>query len=192
MKIRETEFAAVDFESAGVMRGHTDVPIQIGIALMRDGIIKREDFFVSFLRTDRPVAWTARQVHGISDDELVGAPTLLELWPEIHSRLVNRCVVAHGAGTEQRFLRVFPGHGFSPWVDTLTLMRKAAPDCESHKLGSLAAAFGVECQCFELIESFRWHDALCDAVASLVLLRRYIELADLADQPIEYLGAFSG
>ena len=34
MTVAETSFAAVDFESAGVRRGSTDVPVQIGIALM--------------------------------------------------------------------------------------------------------------------------------------------------------------
>ncbi len=186
-RVREIAFAAIDFESAGVLRGHTDVPIQVGIAVLRDGVIDPGEFFTSYLHTDRPVAWAARKVHGISDDDLAGAPTLLDLWPELRARLTDRWIVSHGAGTEKRFLRAFPMHGFGPFVDTLTLFRAAAPDAASHALGDLAHTFGVEADCFTLLPDFRWHDALCDAVASLVLLRRYIESTHLADAPAEAL-----
>lgn len=185
MKVREIDFAAIDFESAGVVRGATDVPIQIGIAAMRDGTISGH--FQSYLHTARPVAWTARRVHGITDQDLVGAPTLLALWPELRARLGGRWIVSHGAGTEKRFLRAFPAHGFKPWVDTLKLCRAALPAADSHSLSALAAQLGCEDECFSAIDNFRWHDALCDAVASLVVLRRVIALCKLADAPATML-----
>ncbi len=58
MRVRDVEFAALDFESAGVARGQTDVPIQIGMATLRGGGIG--DSFRSYLHSDRPVAWSAR------------------------------------------------------------------------------------------------------------------------------------
>jgi len=177
MKARDLEFAAIDFESAGVRRGETDVPIQVGIAVMSGGVIR--DTFKSYLRCDRPVAWTSRRVHGISEHDLADAPTLLELWPELRSRLAGRWVVSHGAGTEKRFLRAFPAHGFGPWVDTLQLFRAAAPEAPSHALSALAAYCGCEAACLEITPDFRWHDALCDAAATLVLLRFLIERFEL-------------
>ena len=185
MLVREVEFAAIDFESAGVGRGQTDVPIQIGMATLRGVVIL--DSFRSYLHSDRPVAWSARRVHGIEDADLVGAPTLQALWPELKSRLANRWVVSHAAGTEKRFLRTFPGHGFGPWVDTLTLFRAAMPETGSHSLSALAAACGCEAECRALVPDFRWHDALCDAIASLVLLRWLIARCDLAGAPAETL-----
>lgn len=185
MRVRDVEFAAIDFESAGVARGQTDVPIQVGIAVMRAGEIG--DFFGRYLRADRPIAWNARKVHGITDHDLVDAPTLPELWPELRRRLGGRWVVSHGAGTEKRFLRAFPGHGFGPWVDTLALFHAALPQTDSHSLSAIAAATGAEADCFAVIPRFRWHDALCDAAASLVLLRWLIERCALADEPAEVL-----
>jgi len=185
VRVRDIAFAAIDFESAGVARGQTDVPIQVGIAAMRDGVITEP--FGSYLHADRPVAWSARKVHGITDDDLVGAPPLVALWPELRTRLAGRWVVSHGAGTEKRFLRAFPGHGFGPWVDTLTLFQAALPEVDSHSLSALAAACGCEEECLALRSGFRWHDALCDALASLVLLRWLIARCALADEPADVL-----
>lgn len=185
MRVRDIEFAAIDFESAGVQRGATDVPVQIGIATLRGGLI--DGHFRSYLHSDRPIAWSARRVHGIGDEELRNAPSLLSLWPELRSRLSNRWIVSHGAGTEKRFLRAFPAHGFGPWVDTLKLCRAALPAADSHSLGALAAQLDCEEECLASLPDFRWHDALCDAVGSLVVLRQIIRLCGLADSPARIL-----
>lgn len=171
----ETTFAAIDFESAGFDQGGTDVPVQIGIAIMTPDLeISRDDFFTSYLASDQKVTWAARKVHGISDDDLVGAPPLLQLWPQINSRLRGRCLIAHGSGTERRFLRTFPMHGFKTWVDTLRVAHAAYPEIGDHSLGSLCDALGLSPEVDELCPERRWHDALYDAIASLVLLRKII------------------
>ena len=185
MVVRDVEFAAIDFESAGVARGQTDVPIQIGMATLSGGVIAGQ--FRSYLHSERPIAWSARKVHGIEDADIAGAPTLLALWPELRTRFANRWIVSHGAGTEKRFLRAFPGHGFGPWVDTLSIFRAAMPETDSHSLSALAVACGCEAECHASVPDFRWHDALCDAVASLVLLRWLIARSDLADAPADTL-----
>ena len=185
MRIRDLTLAAIDFESAGVQRGHTDVPIQVGIAIMSPGgEIDPTNFYTSYLASDRPVAWTARQVHGISDEDIQDAPTMLSIWPEFRNRLRDRPIIAHGSGTEKRFLRAFPFHEFGPWIDTLSLYRRAAPNLESHALSSLSAAFGIESDCFQLKPNFTYHDALSDALATLLLLRHYIAERDLWNAPL--------
>jgi DNA polymerase-3 subunit epsilon len=139
----------------------------------------------SHLRPSRPVTWAAQQVHGISDDQLTHAPRLIDLWPHVRSNLEGRWVVAHGAATEKRFLRVFPFHGFGPWVDTLNLTRAIYPSLPSHALGDAVSSLGL----LERIKypAFRWHDAASDAIASLVLLDHLIVAADLAMEPAEIL-----
>lgn len=184
--IRELRFAAIDFESAGAARGQTDVPVQVGVGSWRPGA-DVEDLFVSYLRSDRPVTWSARKVHGIRDADLVGAPRLQELWPTLKRQLGGAVVVAHGKGTEKRFLRAFPGHGFGPWIDTLLLARAAWPDEPSHALSDLCDRAGLGATVKSLAPDRRWHDALFDAVASLVLLRHLVDALGLADQPLAVL-----
>ena len=104
--IKDCTFAAIDFESAGAERGSTDVPVQIGMATWSSA--GHADHFTSFIHTDRPITWAAQKVHGISSEDLAEAPQLMLLWPEIKRRLSGRIAVAHGHGTEKRYLRTFP------------------------------------------------------------------------------------
>lgn len=174
-------FAAIDFESAGTAPGLTDEPVQIAIAHWIDGRAVR--VLDSFLRPSREVTWAAREVHGISDEQLRDAPRLLDLWPAIRDALRGRWIVAHGAATEKRFLRAFPLHGFGPWIDTLPLVRAVFPTLPSHALGDAVGALGLRVDW----ENFRWHDAASDAAASLVLLHHLIDSGSLADEPAEIL-----
>lgn len=184
--VRHCRFTAIDFESAGASRGKTDSPVQVGLASWsaENG---HDAAFVSYLRTDQPIQWAARKVHGIGPEHLAGAPPLLLLWPELKSRLAGAVVVAHGKGTEKRFLRAFPGHGFGPWIDTLLLARAAWPELPDHSLGALCNSHGLSGSIQALVPAKSWHDALFDAVASLVLLAHLIETHLLAEEPVASL-----
>ena len=141
--IAETDFLAIDFESAGVTRGSTDEPVQIAWAMMRGTGIAPESFFMSYLRTDRAITWAAQRVHGITRAHLADAPSLPELWPQVRQALTGRILVAHGMGTEKRFLRAFPLHGFGPWVDTLPLARRLFPSLGDYSLGPFCDALST-------------------------------------------------
>ncbi len=178
-------FAAIDFESAGVSPGSTDTPVQIGIAVMRDLALAPGESFVSYLHTTQPITWQASQVHGITAAHLASAPPFLSLWPELNSRLANRCVVAHGAATEKRFLRAFPLHGFGPWVDTLTLARRFWPGLRDYSLESLIAAANLSPELCAACPGRHFHDALFDSIASLLVLRHLVLQAGLAQRPLQ-------
>ena len=180
--IRHCRFTAIDFESAGAARGMTDSPVQVGLACWSPEA-GHGDAFVSYLQTDQPVQWSARKVHGIGPEQLADAPSLLSLWPELKRRLSGAVVVAHGKGTEKRFLRAFPGHGFGPWIDTLLLARAAWPELGDHSLGALCESRGLTAAVQAAVPGKSWHDALFDAAASLVLLEHLIAALSLADQP---------
>lgn len=180
----QTVFAAIDFESAGVVKGGTETPVQIGMAVMRG--LEREPAgdFVSYLSTDRPVTWQASQVHGITTEDLAGAPSLSSLWPQVRGCLAGRAVVAHGAGTEKRFLRVFPLHGFGPWVDTLVMARKFWPGVPDYSLETLIRSAGLQDSLDRDCPGRRYHDALYDSVASLLVLRHLVIHAGLEGRPM--------
>lgn len=184
--VSAARFSAIDFESAGAVRGGTDVPVQVGVALWSAASGHGEPF-VSYLATTAPIQWSARKVHGITTDHLRDAPPLLALWPELKTRLAGAVVVAHGKGTEKRFLRAFPGHGFGPWLDTLHLSRALWPELPDHSLGALCLHHGLAEKVSSLIPGKSWHDALFDAAASLVLLEHAIAVHDLGNLPLDIL-----
>lgn len=185
--VRDLSYAGLDFESAGERAKEAGVPVQIGIAWMQGLDPVGDSFYRSYLKTVRPVTWAAQQIHGISNEDLKDAPDLLSLWPEIRSRLGGRYLVAHGSGTEKRFLRAFPLHGFGPWIDTLPLSRKILPGRSSYALSDLTAELSLEREAQLLLPDFRWHEALSDALASLLLLKKLIEIAQLHDHPGDVL-----
>lgn len=124
--IGSLRFAAIDFESAGAARGDTDQPVQIGIAAC-SSLEAEPELWTSYIATDRPVLWSASQVHGITTEMLADAPPFHALWPDIRSRLGGAVVAGHNPATERKFLRRFPGHGFGPWLDTLVLGKMCVP-----------------------------------------------------------------
>lgn len=186
MRISETTFTAIDFESAGTAPGKTDAPVQIGTCTWNteEGV---SDTWISYIHTIQDITWSAQKVHGITHEDLRDAPKLMLLWPKIKRRLKDRAVVAHGHGTEKRFLHAFPGHGFGPWIDTLQLSRAAWPELPSHSLGDLCIALELEDKVTEIVPEKTWHDALYDAVASIVLLEKIIGDFALKDDSISHL-----
>ena len=172
--VHEVAWAAIDFEGSGAVPGRSDEAVQVGIAVLPPGRAEPENFFRSYVRAESRVTRAATAVHRITDKDLEGAPPLPLLWPEIKSRLCGAVVVAHGAGTEKRFLRAFPMHGFGPWLDTLALARAALPALPDHSLSSVAAEVGVVEEIRSACPRLDWHDALFDAVASLLVARRIL------------------
>lgn len=178
MTFSTAEFAAIDFES-GTEPGGTDYPVQIGIACMKGEQILPETFFRSYLQNSSRKLRLTNAIHGIGPEQLVDAPPLLSLWPEVRDRLKNRYIVAHGAGTERRHLRIFPFHGFGPWVDTLKLARILHPGLSDYSLGSLISTFKLEKEIHQFCAGLKWHDALYDAVACLILLQVLVKNTNL-------------
>lgn len=179
MNVAATAFAAIDFEGAGSTPGRSEQPVQIAVAHLQDGEIRKA--LNSYVKPGAPVTWAAKKVHGISDEMVAGAPALTDLWPDIRRAMQGRWIVAHGAATEKRFLRAFPFHAFGPWVDTLQLTRAAYPAMDSHALGDAIRALHLEADPAIAAPEFRWHDAESDAIASLVLLRHLISVCALED-----------
>ena len=180
MDLKNLEFASIDFESTGHREGIGDEPIQIGIAVMKEFEIDKNSFFRSYIKPSNDLQITSRSqsVHRIKNEQLEKSPVLFELWPKINELLSKRVVVAHGAGTEKRFLRSFPMHGFDIWIDTLQLAKKVLPESTDYSLGALIHDIGANKDLKTICPELDWHDALFDAVASLFLLKELLLKAE--------------
>jgi len=180
MDLKNLEFASIDFESTGHREGIGDEPIQVGIAVMMGFEIDENSFFRSYIKpsNDHQITSRSHSVHRIKNEQLEKSPVLFELWPKINELLSKRVVVAHGAGTEKRFLRSFPMHGFDVWIDTLQLAKKVLPESTDYSLGALIHDIGANEDLKTICPELDWHDALFDAVASLFLLKELLLKAE--------------
>ena len=160
LPLPKVRFVAIDFESAPSTDGHE--PIQIGWAAMEEGQIDSQSCFEQNLRLRNAAAIDHKY------------PNLFELWPVIEAALRGNCIVAHGAGTERRFLRAFPGHRFGPWIDTLQLARAVWPDQSSHTLENLCNNLNLTAEIYAARPSGHWHQSLFDSIAALILLRQIL------------------
>lgn len=187
--VRDVAWAAIDFEGTGTASGQSGEAVQVGIAVMAPGFVSPRDVFRSYVRPEGCLTRAAANVHRITYKDLEHAPPLTALWPEIASRLSGAVVVAHGAGTEKRFLRAFPMHGFGPWIDTLVLARALMPELSDHSLASVVGACGLERGVRDACPNLDWHDALFDALASLAFLRYCISHRIAADAVVGQLAS---
>lgn len=158
-------FDAIDVETANADRSTI---CQIGIVHVRDGQVR--DRWVSLVDPeDWFDAWNIA-IHGISEEEVEGAPTLAALDGELRTRLGASVVVSHTSFDRVAIERAMEKYRLSQpeftWLDSAKIVRRAWPDRYSRRgygLASVASDLGI---------TFRHHDALEDATAAAEIVVR--------------------
>jgi ATP-dependent helicase Lhr and Lhr-like helicase len=162
----DTWFAVVDVETTGLSPAHGGRIIEIAIVTLDPGGDVSERW--STLIDPKVVRLGAQDVHGLSLDDLHGAPSFAEVIDEVTFRLAGKVVVAHNAAFDLRFL----SHEFErtgarmprwPALCTLDLSRRLLPGAPA-SLDALCASLGIRRD--------RAHAALDDALATGEILRR--------------------
>ena len=175
---RSACFAVVDFETTGTVPGFPVEPWQIGVVRVRGGRVCADEAFEALVRVgDRPFNPRAPGRHALLRARLAAAPAAGDQWPEWALWLTGVPLVAHNAGTERSVLtRLAPLHRLGPWVDTLTLVRRAYPALVSKALDEVAEALGLTARVRSLCPGREAHDALYDAFACAVVLEHLLQL----------------
>jgi DNA polymerase-3 subunit epsilon len=179
-------FVAIDFETANESR---DSACAIGLTEVRDGAVLEPVYHVIRPPELRFSRW-ATQCHGLTAEDVAGAPSLSELWPTVLPLIENRLLVAHNAAFDMSVLRHSLHTALIPvpqlsYLCTLRLARMAWPHLASHSLGFLAAVHGLELE---------HHHAGSDsrAAASLLLRIKEANHADCLHSLSESLGVSIG
>ncbi len=151
----DVSLVVIDFETTGT-DAQVDRILEIGlVGYDRGELTFREGILVNPLI---PVPEDARAVHGITDEELAGAPTFEQALPTLLERLAGRLPVAYNATFDRAFLHTevariegAVSEGVLPpalrnevvWVDPLVWAREILKDQKSRKLTEVAAHFGI-------------------------------------------------
>lgn len=168
--------AVIDFETTGRDADHDRV-IEVGIVGFDRGEVSfREGLLVD---PERPIPKEAMEVHGITDDEVAGAPKFHEALPRILELLEGRLPIAYNAGFDRGFLHAEARRALGRlpegvpafdeavvWIDPLVWAREILEDVMKAKkrLGEVAAFLNVPLE--------NAHRAIGDAEATGHVLMR--------------------
>ena len=93
-RLSETKFIVLDTETTGA-DPTKDKPIELAYVVVENFKV---DFPKSwFIDPKTPIPPEASAVHHLTDEDVVGAKTLEELWPEVEPELKGQVIVAHNA-----------------------------------------------------------------------------------------------
>lgn len=173
------QYAIIDLETSGLSPNNGRV-IEIAIAVTDlNGKITNQ--FSSLINPgDGNVGRT--DIHGISEYDISGAPTMEEISGNLLKMLQNSIVVAHNAKFEEKFLAMeFQKSNLDlpvlPALDTLWLSQIVL-NLNDYKLNTVISHFGKE------IENA--HTALGDVLAVAQILPEMISLASPIKYPVPF------
>lgn len=168
----EPGFVVMDFETTG-FDPVVDRVVEVGLVrLAEDGSTVAA--WSSLINPGGPVG--ASHVHGLTEEDLIGAPTFADIADEIFRRIRQQVLVAHNYSFDGQFLAVELGR--TGWrlpqpltsICTLQNARKLIPDLSRYRLGDCVSAIGLSPE--------NGHHALDDALMATHLLRYFIEVEE--------------
>ena len=175
-KLSELSYTVFDTETTGLEPSNGDEIIQIGAARMVNGRLLRQETFNQLVDPERPLRPEGIAIHGITEDMVMGQPTIDIVLPAFHAFCEETVLIAHNAAFDMRFLQLKEervGVRFTqPVLDTLLLSAVVHPNQESHKLDTILERLGITIGAR--------HNALEDALATgEVFLKLIPMLADM-------------
>jgi DNA polymerase-3 subunit epsilon len=180
--LTDLAFTVFDTETTGIDPSGGDEVIAIGAVRIVNGRLLQGETFEAFIDPQRSLPASAIAVHGITADDLRGAPTIGTVLPRFHRFADESVLVGHNVAFDMRFLELKEaktGVRFEqPVLDTLLLSAVVNPTQDSHSLEGIASRLGVEV--------IGRHTALGDALVTAEIFLRLLPL--LSERGIRSLG----
>lgn len=153
----ETDYVVLDTETTG-LSFRTSELMEIAAARMRGREIVGR--FHSYCAISGAIPKEIARLTGISDLDLVGAPSAADAVAELVGFVGGAPILAHNASFDRTFVERVPGGRkvSDTWIDTLALSRIALPRLSSHRLADMADAFGCHGVAHQAADDV---DALC-------------------------------
>lgn len=167
-------YTAFDTETTGLQPSKGDEIIQIGALRVAEGHIHADRAFEALIDPQRPIDSESEKIHGISDAQVAGKPTISQVLPEFYDFCEGSVLLGHNVAFDMRFLQmkeqstrvVFR----QPVVDTLLLSAVAYPNQPHHSLEASMDLLGVSIE--------HRHSAYSDAVATAQVFLKLVPLLE--------------
>jgi len=165
-------FAVIDVETTGLFPGGHDRVVELAI-VHADEFGRVTGTWETLLNPGRDLG--PQRIHGIRGMDVLDAPTIEDIAPDVIHLLDGRVPVAHNASFDRRFLTAELAHArvlLDPDADYLCTMQLAR-----HFLPGVGRSL-ADCCAAQNLEIENAHRALDDAVAATALLRSFIEIGE--------------
>ncbi|MBK1698148.1 3'-5' exonuclease [Rhodovibrio salinarum] len=163
----EVPYVVFDTETTGLQMDRDEI-VQIAAVRVVNGRVVAGEALDTLVDPKRPIPPRASRVHGITDDQVTGAPSVTTAAAQLHAFAREAVLVAHNAPFDLGFLKrreAAIGARFDqPVVDTVLLSAILFGANEAHNLDALCARLGIE------IPAERRHTAAGDAEATAAAL----------------------
>lgn len=93
-----------DVETTGLSPRQGHKIVEIAGVRIEDGNIMTETAYISLVNPEREIPWETKQIHKISDEDVVSARTIDEVLPEFLEFAKGSVLVAHNANFDIGFL----------------------------------------------------------------------------------------
>ncbi len=146
LSLRELKYAVFDLETTGFYPEKGDEIIEIGGVLVEGMEITKT--FQSLINPRRSIPLASTQVHGIKDEDVADAPTIVEVLPDFLQFVSGRILVAQNAKFDMSFMV----HKFKQLqipmrqtvvIDTIGLSKMIFQYETSHSLDKIMARLGI-------------------------------------------------
>ena len=160
------DFVAVDVETANADLASI---CQIGLVVFERGRVVRT--WETLVDPAAPFDPVNESIHGITAEDVRGAPSFRDLYPDLRRALGDGVVASHTAFDRVALTRSVVRDGLDAltcsWLDTARVVRRTWPQCA-------ASGYGLGAVCEMLQIDFDHHRALDDARAAGEILVRAI------------------
>ena len=165
--LAEIPYVVFDTETTG-LEPTRDELVQIAAVRVVNGRLVAGEAMDTLVDPGRRIPAQASRVHGITDDQVVGAPPIPDAVARLHGFAQDAVLVAHNAPFDLGFLKrqeAAIGARFDhPVLDTVLLSAVLFGTNEAHNLDALCQRLSIE------IAAERRHTALGDAEATAAAL----------------------
>ena len=139
--LMEEPIIVLDTETTGLSFRECEL-IEIAAARLEGKRVTER--FQTFVHPKGPIPANIVQLTGINDLDVADAPSAEEAVAALADFVGGLAIVAHNADFDRTFIERVPGGKkvSDRWIDSLMLSRIALPRLSSHRLASMAEAFG--------------------------------------------------